>query len=209
MKQLCLFIVIMCALSSLSHAQFLPLGFTNSKLLRSETLRLDTSVDCERLLKSPGLMLIASQASFARGNSEESKEYCVLKHQERAMNVLLGWSGASVIAGSAMLFHESRTIRDFGIQNVAWGVIDGGIALYARLSITRKRGSEISVQEERNSFRNLLLINSLLDVAYVGVGTALAASGRDNLKGHGYGIIAQGAFLLLFDGINLLLIPEG
>jgi hypothetical protein len=208
MKKLCLFIVIMCALSSLSHAQLSPFGFANPKLSCRETLWLDNSMDCERLLKSPGLMLTASQNNFAPGNSGESKEYDVLRHQKGAMNVLLGWSGASVIAGSAMLFHESRTIRDLGIQNVAWGVIDGGIALYARRSITRKRGSGISVQKERNSFRKLLLINSLLDVAYVGVGTALAASGRDNLKGHGYGIIVQGAFLLLFDGVNLLLIPK-
>ena len=208
MKKLCLSIVIMCILSSVSHAKSSSRVFPNPKLSHSDTLRLDTYMDCERLLKSPGLMLIASQASFARGNSEESREYDVLRHQKRAMNVLLGWSGASAIAGSAMLFHESRTIRDFGIQNVAWGVIDGGIALYARRSITRRRGSGISVQEEKSNFRKLLLINSLLDVAYLGVGTALAASGRDNLKGHGYGIIVQGAFLLLFDGINLLLIPK-
>ena len=208
MKKLFLSIVIMCALSALSHAQSSPFGFANTKLSHSDTLRPDTSMDCERLLKSPGLMLIASHTNFAHGNSEESKEYNVLRHQERAMNVLLGWSGASVIAGSAMLLHESSNISDMGIQNVAWGVIDGGIALYARRSILRKRSSIISVQEEKRSFRKLLLINSLLDAAYVGVGTALAASGRDNLKGHGYGIIIQGAFLLLFDGINLLLIPE-
>ena len=137
----------------------------------------------------------------------QSSEYDPLRHQKRAMNVLLGWSGASVIAGSAMLFNDSRTIRDFGIQNIAWGVIDGGIALYARRSILDKWDSNISFQEEKRNFRKLLLINSLLDIAYVGIGTAMAASGRDKLKGHGYGIIVQGAFLLLFDGINLLLIP--
>ena len=159
MKKLSLFIALMCALSSLSHAQL------------------------------------------------QGSEYDPLRHQKRAMNVLLGWSGASVIAGSAMLFNESRTIRDFGIQNMAWGVIDGGIALFARRSILDKWDSNISFQEEKRNFRKLLLINSLLDIAYVGVGTALAAYGRDKLKGHGYGIIIQGAFLLLFDGINLLLIP--
>jgi hypothetical protein len=147
-------------------------------------------------------------SSSSLSNSEESSEYDVLGHQERAMNILLGWSGASIITGSAMLFHKSRTIRDFGIQNIAWGVIDGGIALYARRSISGKRGSSISVQREKQNFRMLLLVNSLLDIVYVGVGTALAASRRDRLKGHGYGVIVQGAFLLLFDGINLLFIPK-
>lgn len=144
------------------------------------------------------------QINFSGGNNE----YDVLKHQKKAMNTLLGWSGASVIAGSAMLFHDSIIIRDLGIQNIAWGVIDAGIALYARHSILGKMNSDISIQKEQQKFRKLLLINSLLDIIYVGVGTALAASGRDNLKGHGYGIIIQGTFLLLFDGINLFLIPK-
>ena len=135
-------------------------------------------------------------------------EYDVLLHQERAMNVLLGWSGASVLAGSVMLFHESDITRNFGIQNIAWGAIDGGIAFFAKRSLARKRNSSISLQKEQQSFRKILLVNTLLDIVYIGVGGALAASGKDKLKGHGYGIIVQGAFLFLFDGINLLMIPR-
>jgi hypothetical protein len=155
-----------------------------------------------------GLLKPLNILNYEHGDPARGGEYDVLRHQERAMNVLLGWSGVSVIAGSAMLFHESHITRDFGIQNIAWGIIDGGIAIYARYSISGKTSSNISVREEKRSFRRLLLINSLLDIAYVGVGTALVASGRDGLRGHGYGVIVQGAFLLLFDGINLLLIPD-
>jgi hypothetical protein len=139
---------------------------------------------------------------------ENGSGYDVLRHQKCAMNTLLGWGGVSIITGPAMLFHDSFTIENMGIQNIAWGVIDTGIALYARHSISGKGSSSISVQKEKQNFRKLLLVNSFLDIAYVGVGAAISASGKDKLKGHGYGIIIQGAFLLLFDGINFLLIPK-
>lgn len=155
-----------------------------------------------------GILISFSYAQLSSSPLEKSDGYDVLRHQERAMNVLLGWSGASVMAGSTMLFHDSITIRDMGIQNMAWGVIDAGIALYARHSISSKMISDISVQKEKQNFRKLLLVNSLLDIVYVGIGTAMTASGKEKLKGHGYGIIIQGAFLLIFDGINFFLIPE-
>lgn len=151
MKKLYVLIFLMCALSSLSHAQLQP----------------NASIDGERSSESPGLELPANTSSSDLDNPSKSSEYDVLRHQKRAMNVLLGWSGVSMITGSVMLFNESRNIRDFGVQNVAWGAIDGGIALYARNSISRKRSSDVSVQEEKENFGKLLLINSLLDVAYV------------------------------------------
>jgi len=164
-----------------------------------------------KLIVSIILMCILVPISYAQMQiniSYGNGEYDVLKHQKKAMNTLLGWSGSSVIAGSAMLFYDSTIIRDIGIQNIAWGAIDAGIALYARHSISGKGSSSISVQKEKQNFRKLLLVNSFLDIVYVGVGAAMSASGKDKLKGHGYGIIIQGAFLLLFDGINFLLVPK-
>ena len=136
MKKLCLFIVLMCALSSLSHAQLsLP------RLSHPKTLQLNASIDGERPLELLRLELPANTSSSDLDKPAKSGEYDVLIHQKRAMNVLLGWSGVSMITGSAMIFHESRAIRDFGIQNIAWGAIDGGIALFARRSISGKSSS--------------------------------------------------------------------
>ncbi len=130
----------------------------------------------------------------------------ILDHEEKAMNVLLGWSGLSVTSGAVMVFNRSRVVRDFGIQNIAWGVIDGVIVYFAKKSIAEKRlDPAFNPEEERKSFRNILLINTLLDVLYVGAGIWLASSGKDHLRGHGYGVIVQGSFLFFFDGINYFL----
>jgi hypothetical protein len=132
----------------------------------------------------------------------------ILRHQDRAMNVLLGWSGLSVASGAVMLSSGSPVTRDFGLQNIGWGAIDGGIALFAKHGIAKKRKTGFDPEKERKNFQKILLINSLLDVVYVGAGSALVASGKDKLKGHGYGVIVQGSFLFLFDGINYLLVKR-
>jgi hypothetical protein len=52
---------------------------------------------------------------------------------------------------------------------------------------------------------NILLINSVLDVGYIGAGflmrhlSAGSAKREDLLKGYGNSVIMQGAFLLVFD----------
>ncbi len=132
----------------------------------------------------------------------------ILQQQDRAMNVLLGWSGLSAASGAVMLSSNSRRTRDFGLQNIGWGAIDGGIALFAKQAIAKKRKTGFDPEKERKSFQKILLINTLLDVVYIGAGSALAASGKDKLKGHGYGVIVQGSFLFLFDGINYVLLKR-
>lgn len=143
---------------------------------------------------------------FSQETDSASVSHAILDHEEQAMNVLLGWSGASVASGAVMVFNKSRIVRDFGIQNIAWGVIDGVIVYFAKKSIAEKRLDPLfNPEEERRSFRNILLINTLLDVLYVGAGIWLANSGKEHLRGHGYGVIVQGSFLFFFDGINYLL----
>ena len=140
-----------------------------------------------------------------QSDSLYSDNYDVMAHQETAMNILLGWGGLSTASGTAMLFSKSKVTRGFGIQNIAWGIIDAGIAVFAKNSITNKKIEGFDPQKERESFRNILLINTLLDIVYIGVGTWLAFSEKDKVRGHGYGIILQGSFLFIFDGINYLL----
>jgi hypothetical protein len=132
----------------------------------------------------------------------------ILQQQNRAMNVLLGWSGLSVASGAAMLSSRSRITRDFGLQNIGWGAIDGGIALFAKQVLTKKRKAGFDPEKERKNFQKTLLINTMLDVVYIGAGRALAASDKNKLKGHGYGVMVQGSFLFLFDGINYMLMKR-
>ena len=129
----------------------------------------------------------------------------VLAHQDRAMDILLAWGGLSVGAGAVMVFQPSPVVRAFGIQNLAWGAINAGIALWAQNSIKEKRRNGFSMEEERASFRRILLINTLLDLLYVAVGVGLMLSEKESLRGHGIGVTVQGSFLFFFDGINYLL----
>ena len=131
--------------------------------------------------------------------------YDVLAHQERAMDILLAWGGLSMGSGAVLTLQGSPVARGFGIQNLAWGAIDVGIALWARSSIEEKRLEGYSPEEERESFRRILLINTLLDLVYIAVGVGLMVSGKEHLRGHGIGVTLQGSFLLVSDGVNYLI----
>ncbi len=119
------------------------------------------------------------------------------------MGVLTGWSVLSVGMGTAQLFSSNAQIRGFGIQNLSWGLIDGLIAGYATHDLNKKlQSGRLNLVEERETFRKVLLVNGLLDLLYVGTGAALMKYGNTQWQGHGAGIMLQGSFLFLFDGIN-------
>ncbi len=129
--------------------------------------------------------------------------YDVLQHQRRAMGVLTGWSVLSVSTGAVQLLNANPRISGFGVQNLVWGLIDGAISGYALYDLKqRSKKGTIDIQFEREHFRKVLLINTLLDVLYIGTGAALLYYGNPQWKGHGMGIVVQGSFLFLFDGIN-------
>ena len=134
-------------------------------------------------------------------------DYAILELQNQAMNHLLIWSGLSVAAGAVMIFQPSRVIRDFGIQNLAWGSIDAGIAYFAKNSLDKKRHSvSFSPKKEKRQFKRILLINTGLDILYMIAGYMLIRSNKERLKGHGYGVLTQGAFLFVFDALYALAI---
>lgn len=129
--------------------------------------------------------------------------YRPYQHMQNANRVLGGWSALSMGVGTAQLFSPNPYIRAFGMQQLAWGAIDGGIALWGQHEL--RQGSKRAAAEERLRFRKVLLVNTLLDVGYVGLGWYLMRHNNPRWHGHGAGIVAQGGFLLLFDGINVAL----
>lgn len=129
--------------------------------------------------------------------------YRPYQHMQNANRVLGGWSLLSMGVGTAQLFSPNPFTRAFGMQQLAWGAIDGGIALWGQHEL--RQGSKRTPAEERLRFRKVLLVNTLLDVGYVGLGWYLMRHSNARWHGHGAGILAQGGFLLLFDGINVAL----
>ncbi len=114
---------------------------------------------------------------------------------------LLRWSGLSVASGLPLAASSEPLLRGIGQQFIAWGAVDGAIALAGRWSNQRKAGQGAS-DKELAALRRLLLVNAGLDVLYVAGGVALAVRrGKDDpyWLGTGLGIVIQGGFLLIFD----------
>jgi hypothetical protein len=143
---------------------------------------------------------------------------------------LLVWSVISVAASATLLllslgctFPVTLSMLNplfqmgIGLQSLAWGMIDAGIALVGGWVTRRRRAGladpsapEVLAREARN-LRRILLVNTGLDVLYVAGGVALALIvGLDNLfwRGNGWGIVVQGGFLFCFDLLHALGVPE-
>jgi len=117
---------------------------------------------------------------------------------------LLAWAALSVTVGTALLAllrarrSTSPLLLHFGIQAVAWGVVDGAIALWARQGLgLRDVASAVALDR-------FVWFNIGLDVGYVGVGATLAILGaravqRPGLMGAGLGVVVQGLALTVLD----------
>jgi esterase/lipase len=152
---------------------------------------------------------------------------------------LLVWSALSVTAGSFLIQGARRasrrremdngpgmdrgpgrdpgsssapgSLKAFGQQAVAWGLVDGLIAAYGFLS-ARPAASPDGEAALASRLRRLLWLNAGLDLGYIAGGLALARRrGQANAawRGHGWGVLVQGGFLLLFDLYHALRAPLG
>jgi len=155
------------------------------------------------------LIALDSGAQAAPGPGGDRERDELLATQTRAMGVLGGWSVVSLGAGAGLLA-SGRTpfVRAIGVQQLAWGAIDGAIAAFSYRGIVADRArSEPGAywQRERGKLSTVLAINVALDVLYVVVGASLWKFGKsDRVRGAGAGVIPQGGFLLAFDGAFLL-----
>lgn len=104
--------------------------------------------------------------------------------------VLLAWTLISMGAAHFGLHAtSSERWKSFWLMSGLWGLIDGLIVLYAMLSEPL----------DDATFRQVLWINSGLDVAYIVTGILLSSRSRPRLQGFGNAIIIQGVFLLGLD----------
>jgi hypothetical protein len=130
---------------------------------------------------------------------------------------LLVWSLLSVTAGTALLF-SGPLWQGVGLEAIAWGVIDAGVALISGW-VTRRRRAGLAdpsapdvLTREARTLRRILLINTGLDVLYITGGVALTLTlGVDDpfWRGNGWGIVVQGGFLFFFDLLHALGVSSG
>ena len=135
------------------------------------------------------------------------KAFNIWDFQEKLTWRLAAWSLGSMLAG-AVMYPRGDFMRGLAVQCAAWGAIDLLIAVLGAVSARGKRaqiraGEEAQVAaRETGSLRRILLINSGLDVLYMAGGLAvilMLGADNQNWLGHGWGVLIQGAFLLVFD----------
>jgi hypothetical protein len=143
----------------------------------------------------------------------EQMPVSIWTYQDTISRRLLSWSALSIVAGLAVTPLNSYW-RGFGWQAVGWGVIDAAIAYFGRAS-ARKRQSQpdaaLRVERERRNLSLLLWINVGLDALYMLGGRRLTQRRHASrmLRGTGWGIVLQGAFLFIFDLYHAASIPRG
>ena len=127
--------------------------------------------------------------------------------QRRLTDRLLAWGVLSMTVGLVLQVAPRPFWRAFGTQSAIWGAIDAAIALAGQWQARRKAGQQedTAVTGEVRKIRRLLWVNAGLDVLYVlgGLWLALGKGRRaETARGHGWGVVVQGAFLGVFDLIH-------
>jgi hypothetical protein len=124
------------------------------------------------------------------------------------MYVLGGWALANMAAGAYGWATFEGEKKYFSQMNLFWNVVNlsiAGFALYSSYSTDVSLMSEGELLARHLKTEKLFLINSGLDVGYMGAGLLMrhlstnSEKRGDLLKGYGNAVILQGGFLLVFD----------
>ena len=147
----------------------------------------------------------------------EADRLIVARHRaERAHLARVGfWGGANIALGVALLLATRRAEHPgrhaFGVQTLAWGAVNTGIAAVGWWMLAPPDPSNsLAGLRAENTYYDVLLVNMGLNVGYMGVGAALWAAGRHGVRsaaswrGHGRAVVLQGLGLFVLDGIALL-----
>ncbi len=132
---------------------------------------------------------------------------------KRVTRWLLRWNLVNIAFG-LLIAGRGEKARGIASQNIGWGAINIGIAQFGSVG-TRRRYAALPdpdakevIQQETRNLRRVLLVNSGLDLLYIlGGKRYMKARTSPRDKGIGQGIMIQGALLLVFDVILLLLMP--
>ena len=155
----------------------------------------------------PGL----SQASFNDSLAQSRNNIT-----QKAMLTLGGWATANIASGFIISSQTQGEAKYVWRMNAYWNFINLGLAgmgyLNVRKAMRKKYGLADNLAAQQ-SIEKLYVLNLGLDLVYITGGFYLRERGnsqtlavsRDQLKGYGTSIAVQGGFLLLMDGVMILL----
>ena len=162
------------------------------------------------MLKSlPVVFLLMVAAAPLQGQADyQSFQAGSLKITNTGMYILGSWALANIAAGAYGWASTTGEMKYFGQMNLFWNAVNlsiAGFALYSNYStdFSLMPGEELLARHLKTE--HILLINSALDVGYIGAGFLMrhlsegSVKRADLLRGYGNSVIMQGAFLLVFD----------
>jgi hypothetical protein len=127
------------------------------------------------------------------------------------MYALSGWALGNIVYGSIASGLNNGEGQIFHASNAIWGGINLCIALPGVVSAYQKdKALNLTFGKtalQQHGIEKLYLINSVLDIVYIGTGAAawgfsdrvISTKNRNMLSGGGKSFILQGGFLALFD----------
>ena len=139
-------------------------------------------------------------------------------YHQKTLGLALGsFALANIAVGTVAAGQTQGETKYFHRMNVYWNVVNLGIAGVGLLG-SRKRNADpeplADAVRQHENMKQLLLINTGLDVAYVVGGAYLReraeshADNADQLRGYGKSIMVQGGFLLAFDLVNYFIVKK-
>jgi len=130
------------------------------------------------------------------------------KKNNRLMLTLGGWSILNLSTGAIGSFTTEGTSSHFHQMNVLWNTVNFSLAAGGLLRYRSDKKKVFNLSEtikEQHKTEKIFLVNSALDISYIGAGAFLnyrSSLGLENAamqRGFGNSLIMQGAFLLFFD----------
>ncbi len=160
-----------------------------------------------KILLIPVLFIATFLLSF--GQNDLQNYYTEsLKINNTGMYVLGAWAITNMSSGAYGWSKNTGERMYFHQMNFFWNTINlsiAGITLYNNNQIDFSILNQNDIINKHIKTESIFLINSALDVGYIGAGLFLKHLSKksskriDLLKGYGNSVILQGSFLLVFD----------
>jgi hypothetical protein len=161
-----------------------------------------------------GLLLFVT--ADAQRDFNDSIAYNRNHTTEKAMIVLGSWAALNIATGFIIAGQTQGEAKYFWRMNAYWNLVNGGLAVMGYLGARKAMLRKYDLAENEKaqlSIEKLYSFNLGLDLAYIAGGFYLREKGantsniksQDQLKGYGSSIVVQGGFLLIMDGIIIML----
>jgi hypothetical protein len=161
-----------------------------------------------------GLVLFMS--ADAQHDFNDSIAYSRNRTTQKAMIVLGSWAALNIASGFIIAGQTQGEAKYFWQMNAYWNIVNGGLAVMGYISARKAMAKKYDLagnEKAQLSIEKLYTFNLGLDLAYIASGFFLREKGmntsniksQDQLKGYGSSIAVQGGFLLLMDGVMILL----